>query len=214
MKDPYKVLGVSPNASDDEIKSAYRALARKYHPDKYAGSDLAELAEEKMKEINAAYDEIQQLRANGGGSSQGSARSSGYTDFSGFGTSYDHSGSDTYNEIRRAINGGDIDRAQNLLDSVTHADRGAEWHFLSGCVALRKGFFTDAQRFIGTACRMDPTNEEYRRANDALNSRAAGYGGGYNTSGPDGCGPCEICQGLICADCCCECMGGDFIRCC
>ena len=63
MNDPYKILGVSPTATDDEVKAAYRALARKYHPDKYRDSDLAEMAGEKMKEINAAYDEIQKLRA-------------------------------------------------------------------------------------------------------------------------------------------------------
>ncbi|MBO5510120.1 MAG: DnaJ domain-containing protein, partial [Clostridia bacterium] len=63
MNDPYKILGVSPTATDDEVKAAYRALARKYHPDKYRDSDLAEMAGEKMKEINAAYDEIQKIRA-------------------------------------------------------------------------------------------------------------------------------------------------------
>ena len=70
MTDPYKVLGVSRDAADDDIKKAYRALARKYHPDNYAGSDLADLASEKMKEINEAYDTIQRERAaakaNGG----------------------------------------------------------------------------------------------------------------------------------------------------
>ena len=65
MNNPYKVLGVSPNATDDEIKQAYRELARKYHPDKYRDSDLSDLAEEKMKEINAAYEEIQRLRKQG-----------------------------------------------------------------------------------------------------------------------------------------------------
>ena len=75
MKDPYKVLGVSPNATDDEIKDAYRALVKKYHPDKFADKDLAELANEKMQEINSAYDEIQKMRA--GGDSSGTTSSSG-----------------------------------------------------------------------------------------------------------------------------------------
>ena len=61
MTDPYKVLGVSPNASDDEIKAAYRQLAKKYHPDNYANNPLADLAEEKMREINEAYDMIQSI---------------------------------------------------------------------------------------------------------------------------------------------------------
>ncbi|MCL2367524.1 MAG: DnaJ domain-containing protein, partial [Oscillospiraceae bacterium] len=65
MSDPYKVLGVSPSASDDEVKKAYREQARKYHPDNYHNNPLADLAQEKMKEINEAYDAI--LRMRGGG---------------------------------------------------------------------------------------------------------------------------------------------------
>ena len=71
MSDPYSVLGVSPNASDEEIKKAYRELARKYHPDNYQNNPLADLAEEKMKEVNEGYDAINKMRSgrshSGGG---------------------------------------------------------------------------------------------------------------------------------------------------
>ena len=203
MKDPYSVLGVSRDASDEDIKKAYRELARKYHPDKYAGSDLAELAEEKMKEVNAAYDEILAMRSG----KQSGSSSGGYGDF---GTS---GGTGIYAEIRRAINVGDVLKAQNLLNSIPNAERGAEWSFLSGCVMLRRGYYVDAQRYFDMATSQDPSNDEYRRAAETLRNNAGGFGSGYNTS-MGGCSGCDICQGLICADCCCECMGGDLIRCC
>ena len=79
MNDPYSVLGVTPSASDAEVKKAYRELVRKYHPDNYNNNPLADLAQEKMKEINEAYDTITKSRAGGstsGGYSPGSSRSS------------------------------------------------------------------------------------------------------------------------------------------
>ncbi|MFG6349470.1 MAG: DnaJ domain-containing protein [Lachnospiraceae bacterium] len=72
MTDPYQVLGISPNATDDEVKKAYKELSRKYHPDSYANNPLADLAEDKFKEVQAAYTQIMNSRANGGsGYSQG-----------------------------------------------------------------------------------------------------------------------------------------------
>ena len=73
MNDPYSILGVDPNASDDEIKRAYRELARKYHPDNYQNNPLADLAEEKMKEVNEAYEAINKMRPGGGGGGYQSA---------------------------------------------------------------------------------------------------------------------------------------------
>ena len=87
MTDPYKILGVSRDATDDEIKKAYRELARKYHPDNYANSPLADLAEEKMMEINTAYSDIQKARAAGSSgqtASSGNSYDGGYTGYTGY----------------------------------------------------------------------------------------------------------------------------------
>ena len=206
MNDPYKVLGVSPDASDDEIKKAYRQLARKYHPDKYRDSDLADLASEKMKEVNAAYEEIKKMRENGGNA----GANNGQYNYSNTSSS----GDPRYSEIRRLINSGNIARAEQQLYSIVEGERNAEWNFLMGCVMLRRGNYMDAQRFFDIACSMDPYNREYAAARDELARRANGYGMGYNTTTAGGCSGCDICSGLLCADCCCECCGGDLISCC
>ncbi len=205
-KDPYKVLGVNPTDSDDTIKEAYRKLARKYHPDKYADGDLKELAEEKMKDVNAAYEEIQRMRAGGS--------SGGYGSYGGTYSNSSNNGRYNYANIRRNINTGNIGAAEAELNAVDQGDRAAEWHYLMGCVMIKKGYYVDAQRLINTACNMDPSNSEYRATRDRLNMQANGYGGGYQTSNVGGCSGCDVCSSLLCADCCCECMGGDLIRCC
>lgn len=139
MTDPYIVLGVKPDASDEEIKRAYRELARKYHPDNYQNNPLADLAEEKMKEINEAYDTITKMRSGGGASggyqSQGAYRGS-YQ--GGYQQQYSSASSGSlYNQVRQAINMGDIGRAEQLLRGAASQD--AEWHFLTGSIAYRKG---------------------------------------------------------------------------
>ena len=92
--------------------------------------------------------------------------------------------------------------------------RDAEWFFLKGSVLHKKGWLEEAYNHFATACRMDPNNFEYRQA---LNRSDAGrHTGSYHT-GPatgQGCSTCDVCQTLICMDCCCECMGGDLIACC
>lgn len=202
MKDPYKVLNVSRDASTETIKQAYRELARKYHPDNYAQNPLSDLAEEKMKEINEAYDQIMKERSctssNQGGYSSGYSSQSGNT----------YGGSGIYARVRQYIATGNIAQAEQLLNSVP--DRNAEWYFLTGAVYHRKGWFDEAMRHYRIAADMDPSNMEYRQAVNMMQTGGRAYRtpqqyGGYSNV--------DCCTSLICADCCCECMGGNLIPC-
>ncbi len=244
---PYRVLGVSPTDDDETIKKAYRDLARKYHPDRYRDSDLADLAGEKMSEINAAYEEIMRQRGDAGAwqgeenareprreerprddawrdrrqpreerqsrRHNGARREFDDTTASYNAQNYSPEARSKFTLIRNCINSGNISEAERLLDEVDTADRGAEWVFLTGCVQLRKGFYVDAEHSFEEAYRMEPTNNEYWTFKERMHDKAKGFGGGYETR-ESGCSACDVCSSLICADCCCECMGGDLIPCC
>ena len=161
MNDPYQVLNISRDASDAEVKKAYLELARKYHPDNYHDSPLEDLAQEKMKEINAAYEQITKERsgrASGSSASYGGSYSYGY----GYGGSQSYSGSSVFQQIRLAINRGDLTRAEGLLNAIS--DHNAEWNFLKGTICFRRGWLDEARRYYQTACQMDPNNAEYRQA--------------------------------------------------
>lgn len=200
MKDPYEILGISKNATDDEVKAAYRQMARKYHPDNYGDNPLSDLAEEKMQEINRAYDAIMNTRRgqkNADGNFQSNATNSDFP------------------EVRNLIRNGRLEEAQELLDGVPPQTRNAEWYFLNGTVLYRRGWFDQAYTSFATASRMDPSNPEYRTAlANAQRQSARQHNNPYRSYGSNGCSGCDVCQGLICADCCCECMGGDLLRCC
>ena len=202
MKDPYAVLGVSKDATDDEIKNAYRELARKYHPDNYTDNPLSDLAGEKMQEINEAYDAIMNRRKSG-------------KKQSGSSYSYNANAQSSFPEVRNLINQGRLDQAQELLDGVPPQSRDAEWYFLNGTVLYRKGWFDQAYTSFATACRMNPNNQEYRNAFNHAQRQSGRQNNPYRTYGNSGgCDGCDMCSSLICADCCCECMGGDLIPCC
>jgi len=191
MTDPYKVLGVDPNATDEEIKKAYRALVKQYHPDNYTDNPLAELAAEKMKAINEAYDEIQKMRASGGSSSSGGRTSSG--------------GSGAFNQVRTLINDGRISEAETLLNRTPVSERTAEWHFLKGVILYRNGWVQDARTEIETACSMDPFNSEYRSFQQRMNSGSerSPYGNPVGGSG-ENCDVCDICSAMMCLNCLCR----------
>ena len=208
MSDPYKVLGVSRSATDDEIKAAYRELAKKYHPDNYVDSNLSDLAEEKMKEVNEAYDTIRKEREGGGSSRAGYGGGA----YGGCGGRY--SGTGAFAHVRQLISAGRFSEAELTLDSMSSEDRGAEWHYLKGCVLLQRGAVYEAQRHIDMACNMDPSNAEYRSARDSMRYYAQGGGRQYRTAGSGTNDMCDLCSTLICMDCLCECCGGDLIACC
>lgn len=203
MNDPYKVLGVSPDASEEEIKKAYRELARKYHPDNYATSPLADLAQEKMKEINEAYDTVMRERQSRNESGQGSSNA-------GYGAG---SSDGNFGYIRTLINNRNFYEAEIQLDAVAKDGRNAEWFYLKGCVFMGRGWYFEASKHFHRACEMDPQNPEYAAAVNSMKNFSQNYDSG-NGNGHTACSTCDVCSGLICADCCCEAMGGDLISCC
>ena len=195
---PYEVLGVSENATDEEIKKAYKELVKKYHPDKYHDNPLADLAEEKLQEINEAYDMLMKGRGRNGGS----------TGSTGYGATPD------YMQVRRYLDANNLSAAEAMLNGTN--DRSAEWFFLSGMLSYKKGWYDDAMNKLRTAADMEPGNVEYSRIYGQMMSMGnqyqnQAYGRGYGNSN-DMC--CQALQCYICADCCCECMGGDLIPCC
>ena len=191
MKDPYEVLGVPHGASEEDIKKSYRELVRKYHPDKYADNPLADLAQEKMKEINEAYDTLTK-----GGASQSSynSASSGYG-----GTNY--GGDPGFAEVRRLIQMGQIQAAEAILERASV--RNAEWYYLRGVIARQKGWMDEAQQNFRIAMSMDPGNMEYRNAFQSSGHASYSYRQ-QRQMGSDSDGCCDLCTALICMDCMCD----------
>lgn len=196
MRDPYEVLGVKPGASDEEVKRAYRELARKYHPDNYQNNPLADLAEEKMKEINQAYDALTH-KSTGGYQSQGGYQAQNAYQGQQRQSYGSASANPLYTRVRSAINMGDLNQAEQLLRTAPNQD--AEWHFLTGSVAYRKGWMDEATRHIQISCQMDPSNGEYRQALAMLQNG----GQVYRAYGGGGMDSCDCCTTMLCLNCLC-----------
>ena len=198
MRDPYQVLGVPSTATDEEVKKAYRDLARKYHPDNYHDNPLADLAQERMKEINEAYEAVQSQRK--------AARTGGYSGgYGGYQAGYQsgyQSGGSRYQRIRMAISQGNLNLAEELLNAM--ADHDAEWSFLKGAICYRRGWLDEARRYYQNAVNMDPDNQEYQRALDIAEGRSTAYRPeGYDnvTTGTCGNGDClRLCGATLCCN--------------
>lgn len=196
MRNPYEVLGITSMASDDEVKRAYREMAGKYSDDFTM-----------MEQINQAYDSIILSRNSGK-----------KADFSDSYNAGNYSGASSgLGDIRAKLNAGRIDDAEMLLDGIPIQRRDAEWYFLKGTIQQRRGWLESAFESFKRACEMDSSNKEYQKAYTNINrSRSGDFRSSKNKEDNDGCcnSPCKLCTSLLCADCCCECMGGDFIKCC
>ncbi|MCI6928493.1 MAG: molecular chaperone DnaJ [Oscillospiraceae bacterium] len=197
MKNPYEVLSVTSSASMDEIKRAYRDKARRYSEN-----------QAKMDELNDAYDFI----INNFGSNKGNTS---YAD-SGYGAGAAGGQTSEFGDIRAKLNSGRIDDAEMLLDGIPYQRRNAEWYYLKGTIQHRKGWLESALENFRKAKEMEPGNSEYEAAFNQLERESKGdFRRNRQNEDNDGCcSPCNICSSLMCADCCCECMGGDLIRCC
>lgn len=205
ISDPYQVLGVSQNASNDEIKKAYRDLSRKYHPDSYVDNPLSGLAEEKFKEVQEAYTQIMDVREKG--------------NTSGFGGNSSYSGNASqddimkFNAVRSYINARQYVQASNVLTGITN--RSAEWHYLYAITSSGMGNNVEALNHAQQAVEMEPANREYSGFLNQIQMRGNRYqttGGAYGSRG-GGMGTGNLCCDLFIADSLCECMGGDLCQC-
>ncbi len=192
MRNPYEVLGIPQGAGMEQVNAAYRELLRRYQD---AGN------QRMVDELNEAYDAI---IMNSSSNSTAGYSAGGYS-----------GGAPDYSDIRAKINSGRLDDAQTILDGIPDYSRDAQWYYLKGTVQQKRGWLEEAAKNFATASDLDPSNNTYKMAyNKVNNARTGGYRTERHSSEKKGCSGCDMCTGLICADCCCECFGGDLIPCC
>lgn len=200
VNNPYEVLGVPRNASNDEIKKAYRQLCKKYHPDSYVDNPLADLAEEKFKEVQAAYEQIMKEREGGGYSYSATGQTQS--------TSQETA---ELQAVRNFINNRRFHEALNVLSNI--GNRNAMWYYYSAIANMGIGNNLVAVDHAKQAAAMEPNNMEYVNFANQLQFRGQQYqtmGGGY---GRQSFGTGNLCCDLWCMDTMCECMGGDLCAC-
>lgn len=194
------------------MKQAYRELVKKYHPDKYNDNPLKDLAEEKMREINEAYEYLMKNQNYQG--SSGYRGSESYSSNSYDGGSYNtgYNGTQVFTTVREYINRNNISAAENELNRIDI--KNAEWYYLRGIISLRKGWYSQAYEDLQRAVNMDPSNYEYRDAYNKVMYSNRGYQANAYRRRGTGDDICDTLTCLCCTDQCCECMGGDLISCC
>lgn len=205
MNNPYEYLGVGRDATEKDIMDAYRRIAGEINNSPMSDAERTS----RMDELNNAYDTILNTLRGASGYSNNNPNNSSYNQQAKF------NNNSQFSDVRQQINGGRLEDAEMILDGIHPSMRNAEWHYLKGVIHQRRGWLNEAYRCYQTACSMDPQNREYSAAFNSINNNA---NGGYRTTrrqnNSNSCDGCDICTGLLCADCCCECCGGDLIPCC
>ena len=200
-KDPFLILGVASDASQEEIDSAYNTLRDKYRLDMHHEGERGREAARNLTELEDAYRRACDIVARGAVSG------------------------DVYSQVEQYLRENRFDEAQTLLDNIS--ERNAEWHYLQSALFYKKGWISESRSQLRMACNMDPTNDKYRRALEKLEGRDSArttptgssyesYRGGsdhgyhrsysdYESSRRSDDAACAFCQGLMCANLCCDC---------
>ena len=210
--DPFVILGISKDSSQSEILEAYKEKRAYYQEHVFDEGENGAQAARMLGQLDEAYQQAMEI-------SHESATVSG-------------EGDSSLEAVRNAIRNKDVEAAQRALDEISY--RGAEWHYYQSIVFYEKNWLNDSKKQLELAIEMDPSNTKYTRALDNLKKKIDGSRP-YDKQGSQGVygksdqasnrtysqhdsdvadGICTTCQALWCADCCCECMGGDLIRCC
>ncbi len=224
QKDPFVVLGVSENISQDDLYRAYKEKRALYEDKRFEPGEVGAEACAMLEEIETAYNDARDI-----------LRTRAYDEKIDFGAEKTtDEGSENLDEAEQAIKENRMDDAQRILDNCT--SRSARWHYIQSAIFYRKNWHSDALKQLEFACNMEPSNTKYADAKRSLEKQMkahtsekdnsfykesekngervySGPDSGY-TAGRRGCSVCDCCSSLICADCCCECMGGDLISCC
>ncbi|MBO8443080.1 MAG: DnaJ domain-containing protein [Spirochaetes bacterium] len=190
MRDPYSVLGVSPGASEDEIKKAYKALAKKYHPDVTGNSPEAEA---KMQEINAAYDGLMNRRSGYNPFEQGTSSS---------GRPYEEEPL-IFQAVQNYIRAHRFNEAITALSQIPLEQRTARWYHLNAVAFAGIGNRMEATLSARKACQMDPGNGEYQELLQYLESGRTAYRRTYTTYTPAGGIGNACCTLFFLQMCCC-----------
>lgn len=222
MTDPYQVLGVSRDASTEEIKKAYRTLSRKYHPDANINNPNKAEAEEKFKQVQQAYKQIMEEKENGTSSysSQGSYGGSyGNGGYGGNYGGYNYGSSTEDAELRAAANYLNNMRYQEAMRVLNNISRhNAQWYYLHAIANAGLGNNISAVQDAQTAVNMEPDNMQYRQLLSQLQGGGQWYtdmgqGYGYERAGGDMGKWCCECLAIN-AMCNCCCYGGRGFYCC